>query len=144
VSAHFQFEGFEELKAALRQLPAELTGEASHIIEGAANAAIVDMRAEYPPGELRDKLAQTTLGAGQYGVGIQIKNSSGWSWHWDHGTKLRHTTDKKRKAHPTGAEWGGTTPPHTFGRTMAQTRRWMWAQLKTMLERHGLQVSGDA
>jgi hypothetical protein len=101
------------------------------------------MRAEYPAGELRDKLGQSVIAAGPYGVGIQIKNSSGWAWAWDYGTKLRHTTGKDRKGHSTGAEWGATTPPHTFGRIMPQARRWMWDQLKTMLERHGLLVSGD-
>jgi hypothetical protein len=141
MSASVRWEGLDELRAALRQLPAELTAEASHIIQGTANAAIVDMRAEYPAGELRDKLSQTTVERGTYGTGILIKNASGWAWHWDHGTALRH---RIKSGGSTGAEWGGKTPPHTFGRNMAQKRPRMYEQMKTMMEGHGLTVSGEA
>lgn len=130
-----RWEGLEELKAALRQLPAELAGEASHIVEGTANGAIVDMRAEYPPGELRDKLYQSTLSTGPFGVGIEIRNASGWSWHWDHGTQMRHWIN--------GKNTGQLRPHHTFGRVMAQSRRRMYGQLQQLLERHGLRVSGS-
>jgi hypothetical protein len=131
-----EWRGLEELKAALRQLPTELTGEASRIVEGTANAAIVDMRAEYPPGELRDGLYQSTQSTGPYGVGIVIRNRSGWAWHWDYGTQMRHWVNGKS----TGRLW---PPHHTFGRTMAQSRRRMYAQLQQLLERHGLRVSGE-
>jgi hypothetical protein len=141
MSASVRWEGLDELRAQLRNLPAELTAEASHIVQGTANAAIVDMRAEYPAGELRDKLYQSTVGRGVYGVGILIKNSSGWAWHWDHGTALRH---RSKSGGSTGAEWGGKTPPHTFARNMAQKRRLMYDQLKALLERTGLRVSGEA
>jgi hypothetical protein len=137
------WEGLDEFRAALRQLPAELTAEASHIVQGTANAAIVDMRAEYPEGELRDKLFQSGVDRGTYGTGILIKNASGWAWHWDHGTKLRHTHGGARQGHGTGAEWGGGAPPHTFGRIMAQQRRLMYEQLKAMMESHGLTVTGE-
>jgi hypothetical protein len=140
MSASVRWEGLDELRAALRQLPADLTAEASNIVAGTANGAIVDMRQEYPPGELTDKLYQSTLARGPYGVGILIKNASGWAWAWDHGTKLRHWKGGKS----TGAEWGATAPPHTFGRIMAQSRRRMYEQLKALLVRHGLSVSGEA
>lgn len=131
-----RWEGLEELKAALRQLPQELTGDASHIVQGIANGAIVDMRAEYPPGELRDALSQSTLSEGRFGVGLRIRNASGWAWHWDHGTELRHWINGKRT--------GRMGPKHTFGRVMAQSRRRMYGQLAQLLERHGLRVSGEA
>jgi hypothetical protein len=130
-----RWEGLEELKAALRQLPAELAGEASNIVQATANGAIVDMRAEYPPGELRDKLYQSTQSTGPFGAGIVIRNASGWAWHWDHGTQLRHWID--------GKSTGQMAPHHTFGRVMAQSRRRMYAQLWQLLERTGLRVSGE-
>jgi hypothetical protein len=141
VSASVRWDGLDELRAALRALPADLTAEASHIVEGTANAAIVDMRAEYPAGELRDKLYQSTMSTGPFGTGILIKNSSGWAWLWDHGSKLRH---RLKSGGSTGAEWGNSTPPHTFGRIMAQSRRRMYEQLKQMLVSFGLRTSGDA
>ena len=137
-----KWDGLEELKAALRQLPEELTAEASHIVEGIANGAIVDMRAEYPTGELTRLLAQSTLSEGPFGVGIRIRNGSGYAWMWDHGTRARHWNSRSKKS--TGAMWGKTKPPHTFGRVMAQSRRRMYGQLKQMLERAGLTVRGDA
>lgn len=127
--------GLAELREALRQLPAALTGEASRIVEGTANAAIVDMRAEYPPGELRDKLFQSTQAEGPFGVSIRLRNASGWAWHWDHGTQMRHWIN--------GKSTGQMQPHHTFGRTMTQSRRRMYAQLQQLLERTGLRVSGE-
>lgn len=145
-----EWEGLEELKAWLRQLPAEFTGEASHIVQGTANGAIVDMRAEYPPGELRDKLYQSTQSSGPFGVGIEIRNASGWAWHWDHGTEVRTRQMVRGSPGATGSpkvpgskSTGRMTPKHTFGRNMAQSRRRMYEQLKQMMERHGLQVSGE-
>lgn len=139
MKGELRWDGLDELRAALRHLPVELTAEASNIVQGTANAAIVDMRAEYPEGELRDKLYQSPITRGIFGVGIQIKNASGWAWHWDHGTKLRHRSGNVS----TGAEWGGKKAPHTFGRIMAQSRRRMYAQLRQMLEEHGLIVTGE-
>jgi hypothetical protein len=139
MSASVRWDGLDELRAALRNLPADLTAEASHIVEGTANSAEVDMRAEYPAGELRDKLSQAVMSLGPLGTGIRLKNASGWAWLWDHGSKLRHTT----KGKPTGAEWGKTAPPHTFGRVMAQSRRRMYEQLMSMLVSYGLVVSGE-
>lgn len=130
-----RWEGLEEFKGALRQLPTELAGEASHIVTAVANGAIVDMRADYPPGELRDGVDQTTLSIGTFGVGIQIRNRSNWSWHWDHGTQMRHWIN--------GKSTGQMRPHHTFGRTMTQSRRRMYEQFALLLERHGLAVSGE-
>jgi hypothetical protein len=141
----FQFEGLEELKEALRNLPAELAGEASRIVEGAANGIIVDMRAEYPPGELRDRLYQSSLSSGPFGVGVLIKNTSPAARLWDNGTVLRHTSGGQRAGHPTGAEWGGRAegPPFTFKRNMVKGRYRMLVQFKALLERAGLLVEWD-
>jgi hypothetical protein len=141
VSASVKWEGLEELRAQLRALPAELAGEASAIVNDTAATAITAMLAEYPEGELRDRLSQQTLTTGTFGVGVLIKNGSGWAWHWDHGTALRH---RLKSGGSTGAEWGGKAPPHTFGRVMAQKRRAMYEALKRLLEREGLRVSGEA
>jgi hypothetical protein len=144
VSARLVFDGLDELTAALRALPAALVDEATAIVDDTSARAVALMEAEYPAGELRDGVSQQTINAGPFGVGVQIKNRSGWAWHWDHGTALRHTTGGGRKAHGTGREWGATKPPHTFGRTMAQQRRRMYENLAGLLRRHGLLVSGEA
>ena len=140
MSASLRWEGLEELRAQLRAMPAELTAEASAIVHDTAATAVSAMLAEYPEGELRDRLSQQPLTTGTFGIGVLIKNASGWAWHWDHGTALRH----RKGGGSTGAEWGGKKPPHTFGRVMAQKRRAMYEQLKALLERAGLSVSGEA
>jgi hypothetical protein len=141
VSASVRWEGLDELRAALRNLPAELTAEASQIIDTTADTAMSAMLAEYPAGQLRDRLTRKTLTMGTFGTGVQIKNASGWAWAWEHGTKLRH---RIKSGGSTGAEWGGSTPPHTFVRNMTQPRRAMFDQFKALLERAGLRVSGEA
>jgi hypothetical protein len=141
VSASVRWDGLDELRAALRALPAELTDEARSIVDQAATDAMSAMRGEYPEGELQNGLTRSWLAGSVAGVAILIKNRSGWAWLWDHGSKLRH---RSRSGGSTGAEWGGTTPPHTFGRNMAQYRRRMYEDLKALLTRHGLLVSGDA
>lgn len=138
-----RWEGLDELRAALRRLPAELTAEAQGIVDGAAERAMTGMLAEYPEGELRDKLTRKPLAHGAYGVAWLLRNGSGWAWHWDHGTKLRHYTGKRGRVHATGAEWGGGKPPHTFGRHSGQERDRMYDDLGAMLRAHGLLVSGE-
>jgi hypothetical protein len=140
MSTSVRWDGLDELRAQLRAMPAELTTEASAIVNETAATAVSAMLAEYPEGELRDRLFQQPLTAGTFGVGVLVKNGSGWAWHWDHGTALRH----RAGGGSTGAEWGGTAPPHTFGRIMAQQRRAMYESLKHLLERAGLRVSGEA
>lgn len=140
MSVTVHWEGLAELRDALRTLPAELTAEASNIIQESANRAIADMKQEYPLGELSDKLYQSSLSRGIYGAGILIKNASGWAWHWDFGTKLRH----RASGGATGAEWGATKPPHTFIQTMDKYRRQMYDRLKAFMERNGLRVTGEA
>jgi hypothetical protein len=132
--------GLDELKVALALMPAALTDEAIPIITDTADRALADMQSEYPEGELTQMLTQAPIAAGPFFGGVRVRNGSGFAWMWDHGTQERHWARGKG----TGAEWGKTHPPHTFARVMAQQRRQMYEQLKAMLERAGLVVSGDA
>jgi hypothetical protein len=138
-----KWSGLDELRAALRRLPADLTDEAQGIVDGAVDRAMAGMLAEYPEGELRDLLTRAPLSRGPFGVAWLVKNRSGWAWHWDHGTKLRHYTGKRGRRHDTGAEWGGKQAPHTFGRNAGQQRDRMYDELKALVASHGLLVSGE-
>jgi len=140
MSATVTWQGLDELRAALRQLPATLRDEAQIIVTQTADEAMAAMRAEYPAGELRDRLGKSSINGGLFGVAIQIKNRSGWAWAWDFGTKLRH---RITSGGSTGAEWGGKTAPHTFVRNMDQYRRRMYDALKALLTREGLTVTGE-
>ncbi len=145
----FVFEGLDELREALQNLPAELTDEASAIVFDAGNAAADTVRAIYERHEVTGHLAnavsvsaQTT---GEYGAGVVIKVADPIAWLYDNGSQARHyITKAKGVTHETGKMWGGTPPTHAFSGTMARGRRAMWGQLKDLLVSHGLVVSGDA
>lgn len=81
--------GMDEFRAALQQLPAELTSDAGEIVENAIERASFSVRQAYPPGELRDGV-QITMDRGAYGVLGRLRNASPLSHLWEFGTQERH------------------------------------------------------
>lgn len=138
------FSGLDELRAALRALPADLTGEASHVVEGAANGATADIKAIYGAhavtGHLRDSTVVAQRATGPYGVVFQVKVTDPIAWLFDNGSQARH----KVSGASTGTMWGQTPPTHAFIGTMIRARLAMYAALKDLLVTHGLVVSGEA
>jgi hypothetical protein len=112
----FVFSGLDELRAELRAMPADMTGEASHEVEGAANGAAADIMAIYGAHHVTGHLQDSVF---------VIER------HWVSGKS-------------TGTMWGKTPPTHAFVKTMIAARRKMYDRLKNLLVRHGLTVSGDA
>ncbi len=133
----FTFDGLAELREELRRLPAELTGEAGHIIEAATNAATHEIKAGYPvrTGELRDHVEGSVVTSGFAVVGT-VRNTSPLAYIFENGTQARHTA--------LGADRGVMPPGHVFIPAIARERRRMYEDLKDLLVRHGLEVSGDA
>jgi hypothetical protein len=146
VSAWFNWEGLDELKIALRDLPTRLAGEAAHIVEGAGNRAVLDMKRNYPDktGDLRDHVEQSQEYIGALGVSVVVKNTSHLAWIYEYGTEARHYDTKAGNVHETGAMWGRTAPRPVFVPAMEANRRWMYEQFAALLEREGLEVTGDA
>jgi hypothetical protein len=139
-SVRFQFEGLAELRQALRNLPDELTAEASRIVEGAANGAVADIGTVYAEhrrsGNLAKGLRVTHFEGGKFSAGAIVKNTSPHASWFDAGTQTRQTK--------IGADRGAMPPTWTFVRGITRARRLMWTQLKELLVRKGLLVSGDA
>lgn len=139
----FRIEGLEELKAQLRNLPADLTGEAGHVIEGHANAAGVTLRSAYGrhrrSGNLQDHVKVEKRVQGRFGVAYKVASTASHAWLFDNGSQVRHWASGKS----TGAMWGKTPPTHVFVRTLVATRRAMWNDLRGVLERAGLTVTGE-
>lgn len=131
------FDGLAELRAALRQLPQELTGEGSHIVEGAANGAAAEIKGKYPrvTGHLIDGV-EVDFVHGQFVAGAIVRNKAKHAFIFENGTQVRHTE--------LGANRGAMPPGHVFVPAMIRKRRRMYEDLKAMLTRHGLQVSGNA
>jgi len=129
-------DGLADLRAALRALPADLTGEAGHIVESAVNGAALTIRAGYPArtGTLRDSVTGETTTSG-FAVHGLVKNSAKHAYLFEHGTQARHTA--------LGANRGTAPPGHVFVPVILQRRRAMYEELKDLLTRHGLLVSGD-
>lgn len=137
-SVQFKFEGLDELKAALRNLPEELTAEAGYIIEGAANAAAVDIKGAYPvrTGNLRNGVHVTHFSRGRFSAGAIVKNTAKHAHIFERGTQARHNA--------IGANRGSMPPGNVFIPRIIRARRRMWQQLKELLTRKGLLVTGEA
>lgn len=133
-------DGLADLRAALRNLPTELAGEASHIVQGAANSAAVAIRSGYAAhvrtGRLQDAVTVDSMPTGAYGAGVIVKNTSKLAFIFENGTQARHTA--------LGANRGSMPPGHVFIPAVIRQRRKMYDALKALLERKGLLVSGDA
>lgn len=135
----FVWNGLEELKAQLRSLPADLTGEASEIVRDTGAAAADEVRAGYPSraSDLRDHVTVTFTTSG-YATGAVVKNTSKLAYIFENGTMARHYFTRRGVRHLTGR----MPPGHVFVPIMVRRRRAMYAQLADLLTRHGLTVSG--
>jgi hypothetical protein len=145
MSASFRIDGLDELKAELRDLPQQLAGEARHIIEGAANRAVTDIKSKYGDvkhltGNLRDHVSQEELSGDGLGVDIKVLSSAPHAWLFEYGSQARHYYTKAGVLHETGIMPG--TP--AFVPAMEKNRLAMWEAIRDLLERAGLEVTGDA
>ncbi len=145
MSVTLRFDGLEELKAALRNLPTELTAEATHLVEGRANAAATEIRTIYGrhrvTGHLQDGVTVTHTERGKWSAGAIVKSAARHAWIFEYGTEARHYITINGKVHNTGEMWGKRTPPRpAFVGTIQKHRRALWQEFRALLERHGLLV----
>jgi hypothetical protein len=131
-------EGIAELRDALRRLPHELKAEAQTIVEGAADSAARDIKAGYPErsGKLRRGVSVRKDESSTFGAGAIVVNRSPHAWMFENGTQARHTA--------IGANRGAMPPGHVFIPIAIRKRKHMYEQLRGLLERHGLKVTGSA
>jgi hypothetical protein len=140
----FQFTGLDELREALRHLPAALAAAAAEVVLSEARAAEADVRQVYEAhvdrGTLASRLYLSTSSSA-FGAGALIKNTAKHAWIFENGTQARHWASGKS----TGTMWGKTAQPptHVFVRAMQTHRRRMYEQLRAILERQGVQVTGE-
>jgi hypothetical protein len=136
MSTRLEILGLDELKAALRALPATMTSQATPIVIGAAQAARADIAGQYPQvtGNLKQGVRVELKSANKDGVVAIVKSTARHAWIYEHGTQARHTK--------LGASRGVMPAPPTpvFIPTMIRARRAMYAQLGALLEAQGLTV----
>lgn len=137
---HVVWQGLEELKTLIQQLPDTTTAETAKLAEAAANSAAVDIRGAYPvrTGTLRDrvKVAPLRSRSGR-SVGMAVTNTAPHAHLFENGTQTRQTS--------LGANRGAMPPGHVFVPRIIRARRRLYDQLKDLLRRLGAnRVTGDA
>jgi len=139
--ASVTWDSLDDLKDALMHLPEELAGEASHIVEGVANAAAAEIRQTYPvfTGNLRDHVEVDTYDSGKYGVHARVRNTAKHAFIFENGTEARHYYTDNNVEHATGR----MPPGHVFIPIMMKHRRRMYVLLAELLERHGITARID-
>jgi len=136
----FAWTGLEELRAALRSLPDDLTGDARAIVLAHGDRAVSAIVAGYPEktGTLKGRVVAKTLpGTGRFYAGVQVRSQAPHATIYEKGT-----TDRSYR----GAD-RGVMPPAPPGRgaraKIITERRGMWIDLIGVLQRAGLIVTGD-
>jgi len=129
--------GLDELKAALRALPAELAGEGADIVENRAELATSSIRQCYPlrSGDLRAKLTVEHTRT-PFGARSVIRNTSRHAVPFEIGSQVNRVTAQ-------GWNRGRMPANPIFTQTIVRERRRMHDDHKALLVRKGLQVSGD-
>lgn len=138
MSARVTWTGLDELRADLRNLPVELTEEASGIVIDSAMSAAQDIRTAYPKrtGNLANHVKAEATAPSRFGVRAVVKSTARHAHLFEYGTQARHTE--------LGVDRGSMPPGNVFIPRMVKHRRAMYERLKAMLERHGLTVRGNA
>jgi hypothetical protein len=144
MSATITWIGLAELRAALKNLPAELTGNAAGIVRTAAATAAADIRAAYPEGEtgnLRKGVRVSDKGGGVHTVRSVVRSTAPHAFLYEYGTQTRQT---KAGA---GRGWmfkkfglGPRVGANVFVPIVERTRRQMFEALLPVLEKSGLDV----
>ena len=138
-----KWDGLAELYKDLESLPATLTAEAAHIVEGVANAAAYEIRSAYgehaKSGNLRDSVFVTHFDHGRYSAGAQVKATAPHAWLFENGSAGRAYYTHHGVRHETGA----MTAYHVFIPIVMKHRRIMHTQFAALLERNGIAARID-
>ena len=137
MSARVRWDGLEELKADLRNLPRALADEGAGIVYAAADRAAGAIVAGYPrrTGDL-GKGVSVKRENSSFGAAAIVRNRAPHAHLFELGTEVRHTA--------IGANRGRMPPGHVFIPIVQRERRAMYERLKELLRRQGLTVTGDA
>jgi hypothetical protein len=139
----FVWSGLAELRAALRTLPADLARGAAPVVTDAAEGAAAEVRSNYQAHAFTGNLAKSvqvkTMPGGGVGARAEVRASASHAHWFEYGTAGRQTSQ--------GAYRGvmpAAPPVHAFIPTVMAARRRMYRELGAVLERAGLEVSGNA
>lgn len=136
----FTIAGLDDLRTALRNLPADLKGEAAHLVAGQGNAAAVEIRTAYGArsvtGNLASHVTVDPVGrAGAHGAAVVVKSTARHAHLIEQGTQVRKTAK--------GYARGSAPPIPIFVPILIRRRRTLDGLLADLLRRHGLTVRGE-
>jgi hypothetical protein len=135
MSSSVTWTGLAELREALQNLPADLTTDASTIIDHTANEAARNIVDGYPTrsGHLKDGVSVTHTRSSQFGAAAVVLNKAKHAYIFETGTQARHNA--------IGANRGSMPPGRVFVPRIVRYRARMYDDLATMLTTHGLEVT---
>ena len=138
-----QWVGLDDFQKALRNLPDALASQAVRIGEQNANASAFDIRSAYGAHWVTGRLQASVVVIEQqraFGFRFQVRAKAKHAHLLEFGTKARHYFTKRGVKHVLGA----LPPRPVFIPRVRKWRRRMYDDLKAMMMREGLLVTGDA
>lgn len=135
MSASLTWAGLAELDEAFQNLPAALAAEADALVTRRGEAAVQTIGAGYPS-RTKDLKSKLRGALQRSGVSVQyvITNTSKHASWFENGTQARHTK--------LGADRGSMPAHPLFIPTMRRSRRALTEDLRALLVRAGLTVTG--
>lgn len=136
MSVHVLLDGLDELRQALRDMPAELTNDALAIVASAADDTASEVRSVYPSGPMRNDVVVVDRSR-QHQARFVVESRSEAAVWWEFGTENRTTQQGWNR---------GAAPAHPDVAVLAIAKRHrapMRAQLIALVERAGFTVTED-
>jgi hypothetical protein len=142
-SVRLRFDGLNDLRAALRRLPAELASEAQAVVTDAAAAAAAEVQAANPikTGNLQSHVTVAPIVAGRWGAAVLVKSTATAGRTSiplqnivDSGTQVRRTSK--------GANRGQTKRKNILVPIVMRHRARMEAALRAIVVRAGFTLRG--
>lgn len=138
MSVRLVFEGLDAFKAALRQLPEDLTAEGADLVERHTEITETRLVQSYPLGDSGNlrRGVSSTVDRSRGGVIGRVVSKSPHAHLWEFGTQVRKTAQG----------WNRGSGPAHFNQGLvgiaSQERRRLNTELIDVLERAGFTVSG--
>ena len=132
--------GVDMLRRQLAALPRILTEDGRRIAQKTADAAAARITGRYQAaaktGTLARRVLRKPLGGGEGKVMEDVASRAPHGWLYEHGSRFRRTRRNVPRGRMPAAD--------VFVPTMIMYRSVMMRDLRAMLERNGIQVTGDA
>lgn len=132
----FEFDGMEEFRAWLRDLPEHLRDDGAVLVESRGDEAFDTIHAKYTAhkhsGNLANHLRQE-VESSKFGVSVLIRSTAKHGAIFENGTQIRKTKS--------GANRGAMPAANIFIPTMQSKRRLLFEDLINLLRSNDLEVS---